>query len=51
MPSDAAAFPAEGGCVCGKLRYRLEKPPMAVHCCHCTWCQRESGGKNHDKEL
>jgi hypothetical protein len=45
MPSDVAAFPAEGGCVCGKLRYRVEKSPMVVHCCFCTWCQQESGGK------
>ena len=33
----------EGGCDCGKLRYRLATEPMFVHCCHCSWCQRESG--------
>lgn len=33
----------EGGCTCGKVRYRLNAPPMIVHCCHCTWCQRETG--------
>ena len=33
----------EGGCVCGKIRYRLKSAPMFVHCCHCRWCQRESG--------
>ncbi len=34
---------AEGGCVCGAVRYRLLNTPMIVHCCHCTWCQRETG--------
>jgi len=33
----------EGGCTCGKVRYRLKSDPMIVHCCHCTWCQRETG--------
>lgn len=37
------AFPMEGGCCCGYIRYRLERDPMAVHCCHCTSCQRETG--------
>ncbi len=33
----------EGGCDCRALRYRLLAPPLFVHCCHCRWCQRESG--------
>ena len=33
----------EGGCVCGAVRYRLTTAPMFVHCCHCRWCQRETG--------
>jgi hypothetical protein len=33
----------EGGCACGKVRYRLEGGPMIVHCCHCTCCQTETG--------
>ncbi|OAE50237.1 hypothetical protein A7J71_16910 [Achromobacter insolitus] len=33
----------EGGCDCGAVRYRLAGPPMFVHCCHCTVCQRHSG--------
>ncbi len=33
----------EGGCTCRALRYRLESRPLFVNCCHCTWCQRESG--------
>jgi hypothetical protein len=34
---------AEGGCDCGHVRYRLRGAPLFVHCCHCRWCQRESG--------
>jgi hypothetical protein len=37
------AFPLEGGCDCRQVRYRMETPPLFVHCCHCRWCQRESG--------
>lgn len=36
-------FPAEGGCDCRAVRYRMETAPLFVHCCHCRWCQRESG--------
>jgi len=32
-----------GGCACGGVRYRMQAPPLFVHCCHCRWCQRESG--------
>jgi hypothetical protein len=41
--ADANAFPTEGGCDCKRLRYRVETAPLFVHCCHCRWCQRESG--------
>lgn len=33
----------EGGCTCGGVRYRLLRRPMFIHCCHCTWCRKESG--------
>ena len=33
----------EGGCTCGAVRYRLTRAPLFTHCCHCTWCQRETG--------
>lgn len=42
MP-DPFAFPMEGRCTCGAVRYRMTSAPMFVHACHCTWCQRESG--------
>lgn len=32
-----------GRCSCGAIRYRLETAPLVVHCCHCSWCQRETG--------
>ena len=41
--STAPFYPPEGGCDCRQVRYRLLAPPMFVHCCHCRWCQRESG--------
>jgi hypothetical protein len=34
---------AEGGCTCRELRYRITATPLFVHCCHCRWCQRETG--------
>ncbi len=33
----------EGGCTCGAIRFRMESQPLFVHCCHCHWCQRETG--------
>ncbi len=36
-------MPLEGGCDCRAVRYRLTTPPLIVHCCHCRWCQRETG--------
>lgn len=36
-------YPLEGGCDCKHIRYRMETAPLIVHCCHCRWCQRETG--------
>jgi hypothetical protein len=36
-------FPIEGGCTCREVRYRMTTRPLFVHCCHCRWCQRETG--------
>jgi hypothetical protein len=35
--------PFDGGCTCRFVRYRLLSRPLFVHCCHCRWCQRETG--------
>jgi hypothetical protein len=33
----------DGGCTCRAVRYRMTTKPLFVHCCHCRWCQRETG--------
>jgi hypothetical protein len=38
-----SAFTADGGCTCRAVRYRMLSAPLIVHCCHCRWCQRETG--------
>lgn len=38
--------PAEGGCLCGALRYRVSGSPVATTLCHCRSCRRASGGTN-----
>ena len=42
MPADEAVT-LEGGCDCREVRYRMTSAPLFVHCCHCRWCQRETG--------
>src|SRR5271156_4682874 len=37
------SLPIAGGCNCQKVRYQIEATPLIVHCCHCSWCQRETG--------
>ena len=39
MPNEESM---EGGCDCRTVRYRMTRP-LFVHCCHCRWCQRETG--------
>jgi hypothetical protein len=41
--TDEGDFSMEGGCTCGAVRYRMTSGPMFVNCCHCRWCQRETG--------
>jgi len=33
----------EGGCQCGRVRYRIEGTPRKLAACHCRDCQRQSG--------
>ena len=38
-----AADVLDGGCTCREVRFRLLSKPLFVNCCHCRWCQRETG--------
>jgi hypothetical protein len=40
---DDGSISHDGGCTCGAVRYRMTTAPLVVHCCHCRWCQRETG--------
>lgn len=40
--NDETSF-ADGGCTCRQVRFRLATKPLFVNCCHCSWCQRETG--------
>jgi hypothetical protein len=35
--------PYLGQCLCGAVRYRVHREPLAVYACHCTDCQRRTG--------
>ena len=39
MNTDLAA---NGGCQCGKIRYRLIAEPLMLYICHCSDCQKQS---------
>jgi hypothetical protein len=41
MSTETTLF--DGGCTCCFVRYRMTTRPLFVHCCHCRWCQRETG--------
>lgn len=34
---------SKGGCACGHVRYEVESNPLITHCCHCRFCQRQTG--------
>ena len=42
---EGGSMSREGGCACGEVRYRMNREPMFVHCCHCTSCQTETGSR------
>ncbi len=37
-------LPLPGGCACGAVRYAIAGAPRLTYACHCTECQRRSGG-------
>lgn len=40
---DEASGAAEGGCRCGRVRFRVSAPPLLTMACHCRGCQRMTG--------
>lgn len=44
-PTHAASrsMQADGGCLCGALRYRIDGPLVDAGYCHCRVCQHASG--------
>lgn len=41
--SNVEFSPVAGTCSCRGVRFHMTAAPIFVHCCHCTWCQRETG--------
>ena len=39
-----AFVPLAGGCLCGRIHYRITAPPRVVSHCHCRLCQLAGGG-------
>ena len=35
---------AQGRCLCGHIRYQVSAEPLRTTVCHCTFCQRATGG-------
>ncbi|WP_421862323.1 GFA family protein [Parvibaculum sp.] len=33
-------LPREGGCLCGRVRFKITAPPLLTMVCHCKGCQR-----------
>ena len=38
------SLPLEGGCLCGGVRFEVTEAPLSAGYCHCTRCQRRTGG-------
>jgi hypothetical protein len=36
-------LPLTGGCLCGAVRFEIDKPPLFASYCHCTRCQKRTG--------
>jgi hypothetical protein len=36
-------LPLTGGCLCGAVRFEVDRPLLGAHYCHCTRCQRRTG--------
>ena len=38
------SLPMHGGCRCSRVRFTITAPPLLTMMCHCTGCQRMTGG-------
>lgn len=38
------SLPLNGGCGCGAVRFEVTSPLVSASYCHCTRCQRRTGG-------
>jgi hypothetical protein len=36
----ADGLPADGGCICGQVRFRVSAEPLLTMTCHCRGCQK-----------
>ncbi|MFX7731814.1 GFA family protein, partial [Acinetobacter baumannii] len=36
--------PYPGSCLCGSVKYQRIADPLTFYVCHCTMCQRRTGG-------
>lgn len=43
-PGGQTMTTAQGGCLCGSLRYEVQNQPSRTTMCHCRFCQRATGG-------
>ena len=41
----------EGGCLCGKVRFKASGPPLRTLACHCTFCQKVIGTSFYAESL
>jgi hypothetical protein len=41
----------QGGCLCGKVRFKANGPPLRTLACHCTFCQRLTGSSFYAESL
>ncbi len=41
----------QGGCLCGRIRFRVTQSPLRTLACHCTFCQRMTGTSFYAESL
>lgn len=41
----------QGGCLCGRVRFKTKRAPLRTLACHCTFCQRLTGSSFYAESL